>query len=164
MRHRTFALALAMALATACAQSAFAQSQTTASAEIYLKTTTVLEDVLTLSDGTTTGLVMEYFLSETGNIVDLKLAAINGIQGSFFDAICFTRRGPPKKTICTAFFGSGGNGGGTPSALLSAGPLLLEFATRPGLTSESKLQLEIVLQQMGEDQVRRFLTTVNVVE
>ena len=43
-------VAFALALTSVCAQTAFAQNQTTASAEIYLKTATVLENVLTLGD------------------------------------------------------------------------------------------------------------------
>ena len=150
-----FYFAICVSLLTA--NTGYAQETTTASDEMYRKVTTQLEGAVTAQDGTQSDIELRYFVSETGNIINLELAAIGPKAGSYCDPICFTKKGPPEKRICIVEEGCGSGGGGAP-VLLTTGPLLLEITNEDGDLGD--LNLSFGLQQMGQSTSMNFTTTI----
>lgn len=157
-------LSYALAFTIACAHGVVAQDQTATSPELYRQATTELKDAITLGDGKAAALTLNYFISASGDIAGLEVAAINGVQRGFCTPTCFTRRGPPKKTFCVVPDGcpGAGNGGNDPSPVLMENPILLEFTLGTAIPGGSDFPLGIQLQQLGEEQARSFSTIINI--
>lgn len=154
-----------LVLLTALAMQPATAQETITSEEVFKQVTTELSDAIVLEDGSESTLTLDYFISGSGKIVGLQIAASNGMRTGFCTPICFTRDGPPKKTICTVPDGCPGvpgeGGGGSP--VLTTGPLLLEITSKPSLNA-TDLGVDIQVQQFGLDQVRDFPTIVTHVK